>query len=153
VTLAAYRIAKRRYESTMWTGAGARDHGARWSSRGVAVVYTADSRSLAALERLVHLVQPRILSGFVIARITFDDTRVERIDPSTLPAQWNAPVAPAALRKYGDNWVAARWFPVLAVPSVLTSGEWNYLFNPEHPEFAALPKSELGRFVNDRRLA
>ena len=151
--ITAYRITKRRYAASIWSGAGARDHGGRWNSRGVAVVYTAESRALAAMEQLVHLVKPRILVGYVVASIAFDDRLLQRVDPAALPRGWDAPVAPPALRRYGDAWVAAGRSPVLAVPSAIIPGEWNYLFNPQHPQFPVMTKSKPERFVYDRRLA
>ena len=150
--ITAYRITKRRYASSIWSGAGARDHVGRWNSRGVAVVYTAQSRSLAALEQLVHLVKPRILTGYVVAAITFDDSLMQRVDPGGLPRGWDAPVAPAALRNYGDAWVAAGRYPVLGVPSAVIPGEWNFLLNPQHAQFPTMPKSKPERSVYDRRL-
>jgi RES domain-containing protein len=152
VMVRAYRICKRKYAETMWSGIGARDYGGRWNSKGVAVVYTAENRSLAALEQLIHLVKPRVLRGYVLSTITFDEDRVERIEVNGLPVGWDDPVTPPVLRAYGDKWVAAGKFPVLAVPSASTRGEWNFLINPAHPEFDGLAKSDPEEFVYDDRL-
>jgi RES domain-containing protein len=152
VKLLAYRISKAAYADTIWSGIGARDFGGRWNSKGVAVVYTAGNRSLAAVEQLVHLVKPRVLAGYVMASITFDDAKVQRIDPPDLPANWNDPVAPPELKRLGDDWVAAGRFAVLAVPSAVIPGEVNYLFNPAHREFHGFAKSEPEPFVYDSRL-
>jgi RES domain-containing protein len=150
--ITAYRISKTAFAATLWSGIGARDFGGRWNSKGVAVVYTSESRALAAMEQLVHLVTPRVLRGYVVAGITFDDADAQRITPATLPTDWDNPVAPPALKMIGDNWVAALRYPVLAVPSAVISGEWNYLFNPVHPAFAAHVKSGPMPFVYDPRL-
>jgi RES domain-containing protein len=152
VTLAAHRITKAAFAATIWSGVGARDYGGRWNSKGVAVVYAAQSLSLAALEQLVHLSKPRALKGYVTATITFDDRHLRRIATRDLPADWHAPVAPPALRKVGDDWVAAGGSAVLAVPSAVTPGEWNYLFNPAHRDFAGLAKSAIVPFAYDSRL-
>jgi RES domain-containing protein len=149
----AYRISAARFAATMWSGIGARDAGGRWNSKGVPVVYTAESRSLATLEQLVHLVPPRVLSGFVIASVLFDDAQVKRVDLSVLPVGWSGPVAPASLRKYGDDWLAAGDSVVLSVPSAVVPGEWNYLINPAHPDFAGLRISDPEPFLFDYRLA
>jgi RES domain-containing protein len=69
------------------------------------------------------------------------------------PPGWNEPVAPAGLRKFGDDWVAAADSVVLAVPSAVVPGEWNYLINPTHPDFAGLTKTPPGPFLFDHRLA
>ena len=51
----AWRIVKTRYSADAFSGEGARLYGGRWNSPGVAMVYTAGSKSLATLEVLVHL--------------------------------------------------------------------------------------------------
>ncbi len=135
MTITAYRIIRKQYASAIWSGAGARDYGGRWNSKGITVVYTAENRSLAALEQMVHLIKPRVLSGFVIASIVFDKTDMQRLNPTVLPSGWDAPVALPALKHYGDKWIADGRYPVLAVPSAVIRGEWNYLFNPAHTKF------------------
>ena len=51
----AWRLVKARHAAGAFDGEGARLHGGRWNSRGARVVYVSSSRSLAALELLVHL--------------------------------------------------------------------------------------------------
>jgi RES domain-containing protein len=148
----AFRLCKTINAPSIWTGIGARDYGGRWNSKGVAVVYTAESGSLAALEQLVHQIKPRVLKGFVLAQIEFDDSQVQRVAASALPADWDAAIAPTALRRVGDDWVAARTTPVLAIPSALIPGEWNYLFNPSNVEFAAMAKTLPRSFTYDDRM-
>ena len=140
MTITAYRIAKKRFAKTIWSGEGAREHGGRWSSKGIPVVYAAENRSLAALEQLVHPIEPRILRGYVVASITFDDVHVARVDPAKLPRGWDNPVPPATLRQFGDEWFVAGRYPVLAAPSAVTPGEWNFLINPAHSETAGMMK-------------
>jgi RES domain-containing protein len=152
VTITAFRITKKEFAASIWSGYGAREYGGRWNSKGVTVVYTAENRSLAAMEQLVHLVKPRILRGYVIASISFDDARMTRIDATRLPAGWKNPVALPALKRYGDDWIAAERSPVLAVPSIVIPGEWNYLINPSHPDFAKMKRSAARAFVYDKRL-
>jgi RES domain-containing protein len=152
VTQTAWRITKRQYAAGIGAGIGARDFGGRWNSKGVAVIYAAESKSLAALEQLVHLVKPRILRGFVVASISFDDDQIKRINASDLPARWDNPVAPVALKRFGDAWVAAATHPILAVPSAVVRGEWNYLINPAHRDFPHLLKTKPKSFLYDRRL-
>jgi RES domain-containing protein len=151
VIITAYRISKAKYADTIWSGIGAKDYGGRWNSKGVAVIYAAENRSLAAMEQLVHL-NPRKLTGYVSSSIAFDEALVTRVDPRKLPSDWANPVAPAALRKIGDAWVAAGKYPVLAVPSAITPGEWNFLINPSHLQFNAMAKSTPMPFQYDPRL-
>lgn len=148
----AYRIARKEFASSIWSGNGARQYGGRWTPKGVAVVYTAGNRSLAALEQLVHLVSPRVLKGFVIASIAFDDANLQRLDPKRLPRGWSRPVAPPSVRKIGHAWVTSGRHAALAVPSAVIPGEWKFLFNPAHPRFADFAKSTSEPFVYDTRL-
>ncbi len=136
----------------MWSGAGAKERGGRWNSRGLAVVYASESRALAAMEQLVHLVPPRVLAGYVISSVTLDERQVERLHGKSLPKGWDRSAPPAALRRIGDQWLAGRRSVALAVPSAVVRGEWNYLLNPAHKEFNALPKSAAAPFVFDKRL-
>jgi RES domain-containing protein len=152
LTITAYRISKAIYAAAIWSGIGARDNGGRWSSPGIAVVYAAENRSLAAMEQLVHLIKPRILSAFVLASIAFDDRFIQRVDVRSLPNDWRDPYGPPALKRIGDNWIASGEYPVLAVPSVIIVSEWNFLLNPAHPEFPRFAKSPAEPFNYDARL-
>ena len=149
----AWRLCDDRYASTMWSGIGARVAGGRWNSPGVAVVYAAANRALAAFEQFVHLVRPRPLSGYVLASIDIDDRQVERVDSSSLSPGWDAPIAGPASQAVGDAWVAGGRSLAMAVPSIVIPGESNYLFNPAHPDFAIAVKSAPVPFTYDLRLA
>lgn len=148
----AYRICKAAHAATIWSAIGARDLGGRWNSKGVAVIYTAENRSLAALEQLVHMIKPRVLRGYVIAGITFGERQIRHVDPVVLPKNWRDAVAPPELKRLGDEWVAAGQSPVLAVPSAVVVGEINYLVNPAHPLFGGFAKSRAESFAFDVRL-
>jgi hypothetical protein len=74
------------------------------------------------MEQLVHLVPPRVLRGYVISSIEFEDSQVQRLNNKNLPAGWDRPVPPTALRKFGDDWVARGDSVALAVPSAIIGG-------------------------------
>jgi RES domain-containing protein len=152
LTITAYRVCRKQYAATMWSGAGARDYGGRWNSKGVAVVYASESRSLAAMEQLVQMLPRRVLDGFVVASIRFDERQMRALVAARLPRHWREPVAPPSLRRCGDEWIALGESAVLAVPSAVVAGERNYLINPAHPEFAAMIRSKPTPFTFDPRL-
>nr|MBP8283232.1 RES domain-containing protein [Chromatiaceae bacterium] len=58
-----FRLVDEDYLEAAFSGEGARLYGGRWNSPGVAVVYTAQSLSLAQLELLVHLEAEAVLRG------------------------------------------------------------------------------------------
>lgn len=150
----AFRLCKTRHAATAFTGEGARIAGGRWNSPGVAVVYASSSLSLATLEVLVHLDDPesfaRMFSWFALE---IPEDLIETLDESKLPPTWCADETTAATRTIGDDWARSRRSAVLAVPSVVTPGERNYLLNPAHPRFAEIRVAALQPFRPDPRLA
>ena len=50
-----YRIVKKAYEQTAFSGEGPASHPGRWNHRGYRMVYTAESRALAAFEYMVNM--------------------------------------------------------------------------------------------------
>jgi RES domain-containing protein len=147
-----WRITKAARAAKAFDGEGARLHGGRWNSPGTPMVYTAESRSLAALEMLVHLQSSRLLASYVAIPATFDDRLVEIVEPATLPSRWSAYPPPVALRELGDRWVAASRSVVLQVPSAVVATERLFLFNPRHADFGRVTIGAAARFEFDRRL-
>jgi RES domain-containing protein len=152
VTLTAWRIVKRKLASAAFTGEGARLYGGRWNLPGVRMVYTAESRSLAALEIVVHLESPDLLSQYVVFEVGFDAAAVARIEESNLPCDWQAEPPPRELRTIGDGWAAARACAVLQVPSAIIPDESLFLLNPLHEGFSKLRIGEPLPFRMDPRL-
>jgi RES domain-containing protein len=151
VTLSAWRIVKRKLASEAFSGEGARLYGGRWNSPGVRMVYTAESRSLAALEILVHLESPELLSHYVVFEVSFDESLVTVTEESKFLDDWQAEPPPAALRAIGDAWAAARASAVLQVPSAIIPDESLFLLNPLHVDFSKLAIGEPLPFRMDPR--
>ena len=150
--ITAWRIVKGEYVEEAFEGKSASFAGGRWNSRGVAVVYTSSTASLAAMELLVHLQRDRDLSEFVMFACTFDETTVEDIDRDKLPHGWNGYPAPDALAEIGNIWIVAATSAVLRVPSVIIDSEFNYLLNPAHREFRKIQIADPVPFSLDMRL-
>lgn len=132
----AWRITKANHAASAFTGEGAAKFGGRWNSRGVYIVYTSGSKSLATLENLVHL-NPPIAFKYVIFQMRFEKSLVEKIPTHKLPNDWRAEPPPPSTKTIGDTWIKNPRSAVLAVPSVIT-GELNYLLNPAHPNFTKI---------------
>jgi len=149
----AFRLCKTKHAASAFTGEGARLNGGRWNSPGVAVVYASSSLSLATLEVLVHLEDPEIFSRlFSWIPLEMPEAIIEELAEATLPAGWLDDEANAASRAVGDAWVRGGREAVLAVPSVVTPGEWNYLLNPAHAEFGKVRIGKSSPFRPDPRL-
>lgn len=145
-----WRIVKAKHAAAAFDGEGARLNGGRWNSAGVRVVYISATKSLAALETLVHL-KPPVAFQYVAIPIRFDDALVEIFPTKNLPPGWNIEPPPPAAQQVGDSWVKAARSAILAVPSVIT-GETNFLLNPAHPDFKKISIGKAVPFTFDPRL-
>ena len=150
--ITAWRIVSANFKDKAYAGDGARIHGGRWNSKGVAVVYTAGSLSLASIEMIVNLPAPKLLQKYIriSARIGLD--LVSDLSEVDLPGDWNSrPIAPST-RAIGDLWVKKQSSAVLRVPSIVVPDEYNYLLNPTHPDFTKIKIDKPITYYFDPRL-
>jgi len=89
---------------------------------------------------------------YVAIRLKFDDALIEKVPLKALPPDWRGEPPPPSTRRIGDAWVSQARSAVLALPSVIVSGEPNYLLNPAHPDFKKISISKPERFTFDPRL-
>jgi RES domain-containing protein len=150
--ITAWRIFKKKHRASAFTGEGARRFGGRWNSKGVAVIYTSETVSLAVLEILVHLQAPRLLNAYLLASITFEESLIKAFPLGKLPANWRKEPAPMSLQTIGDDWVASGAAAVLRVPSVIVPTESNYLLNPAHEDLRRCIWGKPRPFKFDPRL-
>jgi RES domain-containing protein len=146
-----WRIVTARFVEAAFSGEGARLYGGRWNPKGIPLVYTAESQSLAVLEILVQDEPLRARYVLIPAHIP-DDLTIDRIAADQLPQDWRSPEARRELQKLGADWVRRGTSAVLAVPSAVIPGEISYLLNPLHPDFAQIGIGEPQELVTDLRL-
>lgn len=146
-----WRLVTARFAETALSGEGARRYGGRWNRKGVPVVYTSSTLSLAMLEMLVQ-DQPLRARYTMIPVDIPSGLEIERLDIDLLPANWRAPAALETLRRIGSDWTAGLTSAVLAVPSAVIPFEINYLLNPQHPDFAQITSGEPRELITDLRL-
>lgn len=147
-----FRIARAKHLHDL-TGVGARIYGGRWNEKGVGVIYTSQSRALAALEFLVHV--PMSLTPGDLRIICFDVPErlaPRALDVALLPGNWRDYPPPPELAAMGTQWVHAGESLLLRVPSAIVEHEFNVLINPAHPDFKSVKLSPPERFVFDRRI-
>jgi len=148
MTLTAYRLSLRRYAHRTFLGEGARKFGGRWNPRGIAVIYTSATLSLAALEFLVHLSGSQDAPALVSFCLRFDSKLVSDV---ALPRSWRK-LKLSETRALGRLWVESSKTPILRVPSFVVPSESNYILNPAHPKFAQIKIARPEKFVLDKRL-
>lgn len=150
--LHGWRIAKTKTSKDAFSGEGARLYGGRWNSPGTAVVYVSSTASLAVLEMLVHLGSEALLNAYSLWHVEFDESLVQKLDPSELPEGWRDSPPPREVQSIGDRWSKKRTSAILQVSSVIVPQESNFLINPRHPDFAQIRIGEPQRFILDSRL-
>lgn len=146
-----WRLLTARFAATAFSGEGARLYGGRWNRKGVPMVYTAGSQSLAVLEMLVQ--DDPLRARYVMIPATLPrNLKIERVTADQLPADWRRLSAWDQLQAIGSDWAKSRSSAVLAVPSSVIPVETNYLLNPLHPSFARIEIGEPQDFFTDPRL-
>lgn len=126
---------------------------ARWNSNGHFMLYTASTRSLACLENMVHR---RSIGADDLFRVTLieipDDLEVEKTEKKKLPASWQEYINYTSCQAIGDAWLKQNKTAVLQVPSAIITEEYNYLVNPQHPDFSHIQVRSIEKFKFDERL-
>ena len=126
---------------------------ARWNSNGHFMLYAASTRALACLENMVHR---RSIGADNLFRVTLieipEDLKVKTIDKSGLPDNWQEYINYASCQALGNAWLKENATAVLQVPSAIITEEYNYLINPQHPDFTNIKVQSAEKFTFDERL-
>jgi len=147
-----YRLSRKKYTETL-SGKGAALSANRWNSKGVEMIYTAESRALAMAEVIVHLSLDLLPKDFVLLEITIPDSiSLKTIHTKTLPENWSRFPYEHTTQMIGDNFIKENEYAVLKVPSAVVRGDFNFLINPFHPEFETIKITSKQPFLFDRRL-
>ena len=125
---------------------------ARWNSKGKQVIYTAENRSLACLENLVHRSGFGQNNLYKILVINLDDIKIDTVDYKQLPKNWNEYINYSITRRIGDKWIDSLSSSILKIPSSIITQEYNYLINPLHEDFKRIKIDSREEFNFDKRL-
>ena len=148
----AWRIVLQSAASTAFSGEGAQRYGGRWNSRNVRVIYASEHQSTAALEVFVHNKPFNPNEKYKAFHLEWPDSLTEQFPAEKLPANWRIFPAPLEIKEIGDRWVQERRSAVLALPSVISPAETNFLLNPEHRDFKRIRIAPPTDFEFDSRL-
>ena len=147
-----FRLTKKKY-ATILSGIGAALKGARWNSPGVELIYTAANRSLAMAEVAVHFTLATLPSDYMMMTVHIpDNIKLKKVTNSELPPNWNDFPPPASAQAIGDKFVADNKYCVLQISSSITQGDFNFLINPNHPEFTRIKIVGVEKFPFDKRI-
>jgi RES domain-containing protein len=137
------------------SGAGAKITGGRWNRPGLAVLYCADTPSLACLETLVHLGTGDLpLNRYLVAVDVPDPVwrPREAHTAASLPVGWDACPAGKVSVDLGDQWLKSNRTAIMAVPSAIVPEDSVILINPAHPDAARITGSKTRKWLYDPRL-
>jgi RES domain-containing protein len=148
-----YRLSSGKYKSDL-SGKGAEIAGGRWNSKGVAMLYTAQSRALAFAEVAMHLPYGIMPKDYHIISIEIPDTAsILELSIKDMPADWRSNPHSDSTQKIGDKFLAEAKYLVLRVPSAVVPGDYNYLINPRHPQITGVTVRHTEPFEFDSRFA
>ncbi len=143
-----FRISSERWVNSI-TGSG---RAGRWNSNGVFVCYTGSTRALSCLEMLVHLKGEQIANPFKLAIINIPElVQIEYFEAFS-KIDWAEFENYCLSQKLGDEWAKSNRTCILRVPSAIIKNEFNYLINPQHPDFQKIKVIEIEDFGFDMRL-
>lgn len=150
-----YRIGPKQYNnvSNCLSGLGGMVAEGRWHYAGAPIVYTASTRSLGMLERLVNDSQEILKENLSVVLIQIPDTlKVLRLVEGELPTGWNAYPYAADTQSLGSDFLMNGDSAVLQVPSSLCPQEYNFIINPQHPDARKIKCIDCSDFVYPNRL-
>jgi RES domain-containing protein len=147
-----WRLCRKRHAADAFSGEGSRLFGGRWSPVGLRIAYGSESRSLAALEVLVNVRDPGLLFAqpWAILPATIPPDLIEH--PKRVPENWRATPYGQETQAFGSEWAKAGRSVALRVPSAVVLGEFNYLLNPNHPDFRKIEIGAVAPFDFDSRI-
>jgi len=144
-----YRIVQEQWAAHALGGDGARLYGGRWNLPGVAAVYLAESRALAALEILVHAPREALLLKWMIIELEIPESLIETVPIAKLPETWQAQPSSHDAQTFGTRWLRDYRNLALQLPSVVIPEEKSLLLNPRDPAMRDLKPGKPKPFSFD----
>lgn len=147
-----YRLSRGKYEKDL-SGKGAKIAGGRWNSKGIPLLYTAQSRALCSVEIAVHVPFGVLPKNYKLLTIEFPDSaKIQTLSKKEFPSGWKENPHPNSTQQIGDEFSQTGEYLVLKVPSVVVQGDFNYLLNPNHSDFVKVKIIDIEPFEFDNRL-
>lgn len=126
---------------------------ARWNSKDVKMIYTAQSRALACLENVVHRNSTGLQNNFRVMQIFVpDDIVLQEVKETDLITGWKEFDKMPYTQSLGDQWIREAKTAILKIPSAIVSGDSNYILNPEHRDYKKIKLLRTEPFEFDDRI-
>jgi RES domain-containing protein len=102
------------------------------------------------LEFAAHGIKANV--DYCLAEIDIPEEKIFSIDKSALPKDWFNIPSPEKLKNIGDKFVSDMNYLAIKVPSVVNQKEFNFLINPQHPDFIKVKIISTEQLIIDQRL-
>lgn len=147
-----YRLAKTIYSHDL-SSKGAQKAGGRWNSRGIAMVYTSESRALCTAEIAVHTPLGILPDDYQLITIEIPDhIKIFKILLQKLAPEWKSIPHSGKTQELGDAFINEKKYAVMKAPSAVVQGDSNYLINPDHPDAKMIQIVKVEPFTFDQRM-
>ncbi len=146
-----FRLIQEKF-SPDWEGKGAKLIGRRWNRKGIAMIYTSESRALCTVEIAVHLNLSAAPENYILLTINIpEEIEVLEVDTNSLSDGWNKFPFTEQTRQLGSQLILENRYAVMKVPSAIVPGDFNYLLNPGHKDFGKITKIRQEPYEFDGR--
>jgi len=146
-----YRLSKGEHHLDL-SGKGAEIYGGRWNSKGVAMLYTSQSRALAFAEASIHIPVGIVPKNYFLISISIPDTSgIFKLTETDMPADWRSYPHSNSTQMIGDQFIADSKFLIMQVPSAVVPGDYNFLINPNHSQIKNVTIVSVEPFEFDSR--
>jgi len=128
-----FRILRAKYANSLTSSGRAR----RWNYNQQWVIYASSTRSLAALELVVHRASIIPSFDYKVMVISVPDNQqlITQIKGNELPELWREEKSYPLLQRIGSEWYRSNASLLLQIPSAVIPKENNYIINTKHPDF------------------
>lgn len=146
-----YRLSKGKYHLDL-SGKGAESYGGRWNSKGVAMLYTSQSRALAFAEVAIHIPVGIVPKDYFLISISVPITAgIFKLADTDMPPDRRSNPHSNSTQKIGDQFIVESKYLILQVPSAVVPGDFNYLINPNHSQIKEVTIDNVEPFEFDSR--
>ena len=146
-----YRIGRTKRAGDL-TGEGSRLNGGRWNHKLTPCIYTSESCALALLEYTVNVNIDEIPRALSYTIFEIPGAGIHELKEEELRGNWREVPAPSSTKDFGTALLKAAKTPVLKIPSLVISEEFNYILNPLHADSRSFKILGIKDFVYDVRI-
>lgn len=148
-----YRITKK--EHAALDGMGGLYGPGRWHKKGFPVIYTSEHASLAAWEKIVHVVSfENIPNNLLLVKIELpENMEIQTVPQNILEKGWDSFPFSSETVNYGTSFLLKKEHLALKVPSVIIPDEFNIILNPLHPGINECKVISSIPFLFDKRVS